>query len=460
MRILRVETPRVKIDLPDRGDRSNNKIDILTGRNGCGKTEILTSIVYEIANFDESTYDPFVRIDTRPGLPPAGFERIGEKVIAQTFSPFNRFPRPIRNERSLASIYSDGDKSAENYYCLGLYKGTGFGGSGVTRRLLEEAMYRISESPEALKSVFSMLPDIGFQDFMTLHYRTPPQFRMAVKKSDLEKFLSERSKRQVGAPIRAEMEHASISQIADLVSEATKIIGLELERPIFERKFSAFDSHRNYSELQSLLLLRRLNLLGLTNIWVKSHHGINIDVANASSGQQQMLCSFFGLSSALQDGAVVVIDEPELSLHPRWQQTYLDNLLTTLRTVKGCHVLIATHSPLIVQRAQNLGINVHHVGGKDDELFVSTSKTASVEGTLIDVFETPVVGSAHLANELFTIVTAAEQGTPEERSAKIQHLQNLQDVYTNAQVVDQKSLDLIIKALAILGVHGDENVRI
>lgn len=462
MRILRVHTPRVQIDLASGGGGSDNKIDILTGTNGCGKTEILTSIVYELTDFGQRTDDPFVRVETRPSFLSEDFERIDVRVIAQTFSPFNRFPRPIRTKRSLASIYSDGKKSAETYYCLGLNNGTGFGGAGVTRRLLEEAMYRISENPEALKSIFSMMPDIGFQDFLTLHYRTHPQFRRAVQsgnRSDLEKFLSDRSTKHVGAPIHAEMRYASISQIADLVSEAAKIIGPELQKSKFERRFSAFDSYRNYSELQSLLLLRRLDLLTLTNMWVKSHRGIDIDVTNTSSGQQQMLCSFFGLSSALEDGSVVVIDEPELSLHPRWQQAYLDNLLTTLGAFKGCHVLIATHSPLIVQRAQNLDINVHHVGGKDDELFVPTTKTASVEGTLIDVFETPVVGSAHLANELFTIVTAAEKGAPEERAANIQHLQNLKEVYKGAQVVDQKSLALIIKALAILGVRGDENVR-
>jgi len=46
-----------------------------------------------------------------------------------------------------------------------------------------------------------------------------------------------------------------------------------------------------------------------------------MDVTQTSSGQQQMLCSMLSLASALKDNSIVLIDEPELSLHPKAWET-------------------------------------------------------------------------------------------------------------------------------------------
>ncbi|MFZ6687671.1 AAA family ATPase [Undibacterium sp. SXout11W] len=68
---------------------------------------------------------------------------------------------------------------------------------------------------------------------------------------------------------------------------------------------------------------------------------------NLSSGQWNWLCTLGGLAAEVSDDSLILIDEPENSLHPAWQRDYVPTLLRILENFEGCHVLLATHSPLV-----------------------------------------------------------------------------------------------------------------
>ena len=55
---------------------------------------------------------------------------------------------------------------------------------------------------------------------------------------------------------------------------------------------------------------------------------------------------FTYLSFNTQGGNLFIIDEPELSLHPKWQEDFLPNVEKLMP--KNAQLLIATHSPIIV----------------------------------------------------------------------------------------------------------------
>ncbi|HDZ9338481.1 TPA: ATP-binding protein, partial [Vibrio cholerae] len=48
------------------------------------------------------------------------------------------------------------------------------------------------------------------------------------------------------------------------------------------------------------------------------------------------------------DNSIVCIDEPEISLHPKWQKEFMKILIEFFNGYKECHFIIATHSPLII----------------------------------------------------------------------------------------------------------------
>jgi predicted ATP-dependent endonuclease of OLD family len=67
-------------------------------------------------------------------------------------------------------------------------------------------------------------------------------------------------------------------------------------------------------------------------------------IENLSSGEKQIAILFTYL--AFSPGKIFIIDEPELSLHPRWQEEFLDAVREVMP--KETQLIIATHSPAIV----------------------------------------------------------------------------------------------------------------
>ncbi|KNX78945.1 hypothetical protein DA83_19440 [Pseudomonas sp. 250J] len=66
-----------------------------------------------------------------------------------------------------------------------------------------------------------------------------------------------------------------------------------------------------------------------------------------SSGQWGWLAGFAGLCAELRPGSLVLVDEPENSLHPKWQQQYTSMLNSIFRECGEVQAVIATHSPLV-----------------------------------------------------------------------------------------------------------------
>lgn len=72
----------------------------------------------------------------------------------------------------------------------------------------------------------------------------------------------------------------------------------------------------------------------------------NRDIETLSSGEKQILTLFTYLSFNTHNGNLFIIDEPELSLHPKWQEDFLPNVEKLMPA--NAQLLIATHSPVIV----------------------------------------------------------------------------------------------------------------
>lgn len=79
-----------------------------------------------------------------------------------------------------------------------------------------------------------------------------------------------------------------------------------------------------------------------------SDTGGGLDPASLSSGEQHMLVLFYELIfGRFQPGHLVLIDEPELSLHPAWQLRFIDDL-EKVRSINKVDFILATHSPQII----------------------------------------------------------------------------------------------------------------
>ncbi len=72
-----------------------------------------------------------------------------------------------------------------------------------------------------------------------------------------------------------------------------------------------------------------------------------------SSGEQHELVMLYDLLFIAPEDSLILIDEPELSLHLLWQQPFLDDLLK-IAQLSNVDVLLATHSPDLIGAHWNL----------------------------------------------------------------------------------------------------------
>lgn len=73
----------------------------------------------------------------------------------------------------------------------------------------------------------------------------------------------------------------------------------------------------------------------------------DIDVEKLSSGEQNELIIFYNLLFKTNNDDIVLIDEPEISLHIAWQQQLINDLKEIAKET-GISLLISTHSPDII----------------------------------------------------------------------------------------------------------------
>jgi hypothetical protein len=82
---------------------------------------------------------------------------------------------------------------------------------------------------------------------------------------------------------------------------------------------------------------------------VDRHHGSAIPLRGLSSGEQHLIVMFGRIlfQRRPHTGRLILIDEPEISLHPEWQ-ILLSQSLKEVTALNGCFMLLATHSPTMI----------------------------------------------------------------------------------------------------------------
>jgi predicted ATP-binding protein involved in virulence len=91
-----------------------------------------------------------------------------------------------------------------------------------------------------------------------------------------------------------------------------------------------------------------------------------VPLEKLSSGEQHQLVLFFELLFELKENALILIDEPELSLHVAWQKKFLSDLNRIIE-LNQFDVILATHSPQLVARWNHLVVELGDVDEVDAE---------------------------------------------------------------------------------------------
>ena len=148
------------------------------------------------------------------------------------------------------------------------------------------------------------------------------------------------------------------------------------------------------------------------NFYLKKNHNF-IPLNFVSSGELHMLLNIIFIASNFDSNRknIILIDEPEVSLHPKWQRDYAF-ILYDFFYLYDCQFFFATHSPLIISKAQYqknnnqqfINYKIYKISNGEAEI-KSTDIDFSIEALYWDVFRILTPQSAFLSRYLVELMT-------------------------------------------------------
>ncbi len=144
--------------------------------------------------------------------------------------------------------------------------------------------------------------------------------------------------------------------------DATKASVLSVYVRDVAQKLAVFDDLAGKIDLLKSIINRRFRHKRIVvsrdkGIRFTTDTGQPLDATSLSSGEQHELVMLCELLFKIQKDSLILIDEPEISLHIAWQQEFLQDLLEMVR-LSGFDVLLATHSPQIINDRWDLTVQL------------------------------------------------------------------------------------------------------
>lgn len=103
-----------------------------------------------------------------------------------------------------------------------------------------------------------------------------------------------------------------------------------------------------------------------------------------SSGYLQKLKLLLSIAKEAEDDSLFLIDEPEISLHVKWQSELPSLLRMAFSNLQKCVIIVATHSPIIVSNSMADKDSVINI--PDDERLDFRKADRNIENVLFNKF--------------------------------------------------------------------------
>jgi predicted ATP-binding protein involved in virulence len=133
-----------------------------------------------------------------------------------------------------------------------------------------------------------------------------------------------------------------------------------------EKKLSVFDALLGKIDLFKKIVNERFRHKQLSisrdrGLVFRTDDDASLAPQSLSSGEQHEIVLLYELLFKVKEDSLVLIDEPEISLHVAWQEEFLQDLLEMTR-LSRFDVLLATHSPQIISDRWDLTVELRDSG--------------------------------------------------------------------------------------------------
>lgn len=117
--------------------------------------------------------------------------------------------------------------------------------------------------------------------------------------------------------------------------------------------------------------------------------GEKFDINGLSSGEKQLFLRILSIKMLEPENSIILIDEPELSLHPKWQQKIIE---VYKRIGKNNQIITATHSPHILGSVPNENIFILSKNEDGKIIFIKGRELENSYGQPVDRILEDIMG--------------------------------------------------------------------
>lgn len=122
----------------------------------------------------------------------------------------------------------------------------------------------------------------------------------------------------------------------------------DIERKLESLKQTAERLRIFIETLNSMLLFKKLKVTPDIGFQLVGSDGNTIPLRSLSSGEQHLIVLLGEIVFGSVESSLVLLDEPEISFHPDWQERFPDVLASVVK-LNGCMIIMATHSPTLIK---------------------------------------------------------------------------------------------------------------
>ena len=172
--------------------------------------------------------------------------------------------------------------------------------------------------------------------------------------------LTAKRKELVSVGLLPEEEDLPMLKTDDIGESNLAVLEIYVED--MEAKLSIFNGFAEKLALLKRIINRRFLYKQMTisrerGLSFANANGDDLPLDKLSSGEQQELVLFYEMLFKVKPDTLMLIDEPELSLHVAWQKDFLEDLQDVTRLAE-IDILIATHSPQIINDRWDLTVEL------------------------------------------------------------------------------------------------------
>ena len=377
-------------------DKSSNKFTILVGRNGTGKSRILSAIVNDC--FGLKTSDQFMTINNRlkTESKKLTFSSNPEKIIALSTSPFDRFPLMKRSEK------------IKEYSYLGLrdLPSSNFGLAYLSK-IISSLLTAVDENVTQTHELATVLNYLGYSEEIKIRLESKIRRTTVLKLVEsenpyetLEDMMSDNnlyfSKKFFLNNIDNNIIPSKVNHLIGLFQKARLLDNNRIIQ-ILIKKGGVETSAADELTINDIVFLLESGIMSVKQVELKRLGSmIPYSIKDASSGEQSVIIGILGLASQIQDNSLVCIDEPEICLHPEWQERYIKIITTTFKNYKNCHFIIATHSPQIIANLESSNCYILSLENRQLKN-ANTINNNSADFQLANIFQAPGFKNEYLS---------------------------------------------------------------